>query len=399
VDKSLTVKLEDEFSHVLQIISERRSRASQFVNSEVLASAWEVGSFVSSRLKSAQWGSKTVTQLSEFIKVQKPLLKGYSRANIYNMIALYDFYSSSDFHSFLATLGSNHRLLEFVQPLAGQISNVRDVGVNSTQQDIQIFQPAAGIFDMPLTEQIPALLNLTTFTNHIEIINHCDTMEERLFYVFYAWKERLNKRELQRCFTTDRFAAFARDSHSFSKSLKTTYPQAPRLFKDEVFLDFLGLPNKHSESKLRSGIVDHVKEFILELGKDFIFIDEHHPLNVGGKVFKLDLLFFHRGLQCLVGIELKSGEFKPKDLGQLEFYLEALDRDVKRSNENPSIGILLCRDANRSVVEYALSRSLSPTMIAKYKRLLVPKEVLRKSLEDFGALLPDEEQENNANSK
>jgi len=173
--------------------------------------------------------------------------------------------------------------------------------------------------------------------------------------------------------------------------LKTTYPQALTLFKDELFLDFLGLPAKHSEKKLRTGIVAHMKEFILELGKDFIVINESYPLNVGGRIFKLDLLLFHRGLQCLVGVELKSGEFKPKDLGQLEFYLEALDRDVKHSNENPSIGILLCRETNRSVVEYALSRSLSPTMIAEYKRLLIPKDVLQKTFDEYSGLLMDKE--------
>lgn len=108
-----------------------------------------------------------------------------------------------------------------------------------------------------------------------------------------------------------------------------------------------------------------------------------YPLEVGGEIYKIDLLFFHRGLQCLVACELKSTAFKPSYMGQLEFYLEALDRDVKRSNENPSIGILLCESSKRQVVEYALSRSLSPTMIAEYKRLLIPKDILQRSLDEF----------------
>jgi predicted nuclease of restriction endonuclease-like (RecB) superfamily len=138
-------------------------------------------------------------------------------------------------------------------------------------------------------------------------------MEERIFYVLYAWRERLNKNELLRCIKTDTFSALA-DSKSFSKGLIATYPQVAVLFKDEVFVDFLGLPAKHSEKRLKTGILDHMKDFILELGKeDMIFIDKEYALNVGGKVFKIDLLFFHRVLQCLVGVELKANDFKPKD--------------------------------------------------------------------------------------
>ena len=132
-----------------------------------------------------------------------------------------------------------------------------------------------------------------------------------------------------------------------------------------------------------NSILDNMKDFILELGKDFLFCDKEYPLQVGNSTFKVDLLFFHRGLQCLVAIELKTGKFKPEYMGQLEFYLEALDRDVRRSNENPSIGILLCQEADHSVVEYAMSRSLSPTMITEYERLLIPKEILQRSFEDF----------------
>ena len=128
-----------------------------------------------------------------------------------------------------------------------------------------------------------------------------------------------------------------------------------------------------------------MKKFVLELGKDFIFMESEYPVKVGSSTFKIDLLFYHRGLQCLVAIELKTSKFKPEHLGQLEFYLEALDRDVKRSNENPSIGILLCPSADHSVVEYAMSRSLSPTMVTEYKRLLIPKDVIAKNLDEYCA--------------
>jgi RecB family endonuclease NucS len=177
------------------------------------------------------------------------------------------------------------------------------------------------------------------------------------------------------------------DKHNLSKGLKEIYPQSAPMLKDAVFVDFLGLPQKHSEKKLQHGILGNMKEFVLEMGKDFLFVGSEYPLQVGNSTFKVDLLFFHRGLQCLIAIELKTTKFKPEYMGQLEFYLEALDRDVRRSNENPSIGILLCQEADRSVVEYAMSRSLSPTMIAEYQRQLIPKEVLQRSLEEFTQFL------------
>ena len=168
-----------------------------------------------------------------------------------------------------------------------------------------------------------------------------------------------------------------------SKGLLGTYPNAPVMFKDTLFVDFLNLPKKHSESKLKKGLVDKMKQFVLELGKDFIFMEQEYKLNVGASTYKADLLFFHRGLQALVAVELKKTKFHPRDLGQLEFYLEALDRDVKRSNENPSIGIVLCPEADRVVVEYAMSRSMSPTMIAEYKRILIPQERMQQQLNEF----------------
>jgi predicted nuclease of restriction endonuclease-like (RecB) superfamily len=367
-----------EFQQVHGIISLHRTRALQTVNNENLLTAWEVGAYVSARLKNAAWGSKTVMQLSEYLRTQDPTLRGYGRSNIYNMVLLYDTYSSVQFAEYqeklklnefvqseTAQLGKND---EFVQSVAGQIEN------RST-----IVQTMSG--------QLPIFLNLTTLSNHFEIINACQTIEERIFYVLYSYKERLNNRELKSCLKNHTFASLTGDKHNLSKGLKEIYPQAAPMLKDTVFVDFLGLPQKHSEKRLKYSILDNMKDFVLELGKDFLFVNKEYPLQVGNSTFKVDLLFFHRGLQCLVAIELKTTKFKPEYMGQLEFYLEALDRDVRRSNENPSIGILLCREADRSVVEYAMSRSLSPTMIAEYQRQLIPKEVLQRSLEEFTGFL------------
>ena len=148
-------------------------------------------------------------------------------------------------------------------------------------------------------------------------------------------------------------------------------------------LEFLNLPEQHTETDLQKGLVAQMKSFLLELGKDFLFMGQEYRLQVGNKDFFIDLLFYHRSLQCLVAFELKTTDFMPEHLGQLNFYLEALDRDVKNQNENPSIGILLCKDKDTEVVEYALSRQLSPTLISQYERLLPNKKLLQNLFHNF----------------
>ncbi len=361
-----------QFQQVQNIIFSHRSKALQAVNNQNLLTAWEVGAFVSARLTNAAWGSKTVKQLAEYLKTQDPTLRGYSSRNIYNMVAFYEAYSSVQF----AKYQENLKLNQIVQSLTAQFE--------IEQSTIQ-FQPEL-IVQTP-SAQFPHFLNFTTLTNHFEILNACKTLEERIFYVLYSHKEQLSVRELRRCLKNNTFASLMGDKQNLSKGLKNMYPQITPMLKDTIFLDFLGLPQKHSEKRLQKSILDNMKDFVLELGKDFLFYDKEYPLQVGNSTFKIDLLFFHRGLQCLVAIELKTSKFKPEYMGQLEFYLEALDRDVRRSNENPSIGILLCQEADRSIVEYAMSRKLSPTMIAEYKRQLIPKQVLQRSLEEFTQFL------------
>ena len=160
-------------------------------------------------------------------------------------------------------------------------------------------------------------------------------------------------------------------------------PGIANKFKDSYIIDFLNLPEPHNENELQRGLVRQMKKFILELGKDFLFIGEEYKLQVGNSDFYIDLLFFHRGLQCLVAFELKVNKFKPDHLGQLNFYLEALDRDVRKANENPSIGVLLCKDKDSEVVEYALSRSLSPTLVSDYKTQLPDKKLLQQKLHEL----------------
>ena len=376
MENNIVISMEQQFGEVVDIILQHKSRASKVVNEELLLTAWHVGGYVSAKLKSEEWGSKVVTQLSEYIRSQHPDIKGYSRRSIYNMVMFYEEYSSETF----ASTVEKYLNSEFVQSLPAQIATTSitpSTGANVIVQSLpaQLVQYKNG--------PMPKILGLTTFTNHIEILCRCKSNEERLFYILYANKEHLVSRELQRCISNQTYSTLLSSKNNMSKGLLETYPNAPVMFKDTLFVDFLNLPKKHSETKLKNSLVENMKQFILELGKDFIFMDQEYKLNVGASTYKADLLFFHRGLQALVAVELKKTKFHPRDLGQLEFYLEALDRDVKRSNENPSIGIILCPEADRVVVEYAMNRSMSPTMIAEYKRILIPQERMQQQLNEF----------------
>lgn len=381
-NNKIIISMEQQFGEVIDIILQHKGRASRAVNNELLYTAWHVGGYVSAKLKSEEWGSKVVTQLSEYIRSRRPDIKGYSRRSIYNMVMFYDEYSSE---SFSATV-EKYLNSEFVQPKTAQIE-----ASLPKQGEAVIVQPRTAQFVPTASEQMPKILELTTLTNHTEILCQCKNNEERMFYILYANKEHLVKRELQRCISNQTYTALLGSKNNMSKGLLNTYPNAPIMFKDTLFVDFLNLPKRHSESKLKNSLVEHMKQFILELGKDFIFMDQEYRLNIGASTFKADLLFFHRGLQALVAVELKKTKFHPRDLGQLEFYLEALDRDVKRSNENPSIGIILCPEADRVVVEYAMSRSMSPTMIAEYKRILIPQERMQQQLNEFCNLFLNKE--------
>lgn len=378
MENNMVISMEQQFGEVIDIILQHKSRASKAVNEELLLTAWHVGGYVSAKLKNEEWGSKVVSQLSEYIRAKRPDIKGYGRSSIYNMVLFYDEYSSETF----ALTVERCLNLEFVQTTSGQIGSDQTSASTPTSTSAFVQTVSTQIVQMSFG-QMPRILELTSLSNHIEILCRCKSNEERLFYILYANKEHLTYKEMQRCISNQTYTALLGSKNNMSKGMLEAYPNAPVMFKDTLFVDFLNLPKKHSESKLKNSLVENMKQFILELGKDFIFMDQEYKLQVGSSTYKADLLFYHRGLQALVAVELKKTKFHPRDLGQLEFYLEALDRDVKRSNENPSIGIILCPEADRVVVEYAMSRSMSPTMIAEYKRILIPQERMQQQLNEF----------------
>lgn len=230
-------------------------------------------------------------------------------------------------------------------------------------------------------EFVTTLLSQISWSNHLAILAKTRTQDERHFYIKLCIEQNYSARELSRQLDSSYY-------ERYMLSKENLLPKPINGLKDNPFLDsyvieFLDLPSDYKETDLRRGLVRNMKDFILEVGKDFTFIDEEYRVHVGGGEYKIDLLFFHRGLQCLVAIELKVGEFKPEYISKMDFYLEALDRQKKRDNENPSVGIIMCASKDEEVVEYAMSRTLSPLMVAEYQLQLPDKRVLQMKLQEL----------------
>jgi predicted nuclease of restriction endonuclease-like (RecB) superfamily len=321
-------QLQPQFTEVLTLIQTAQQKVFATANQELIKLYWSIGKYISDRLTSNEWGQKTVEQLADFIQTQEPGVKGFERRNLYRMCQFYEIYPDS----------------EIVTAVRSQLS----------------------------------------WTHHRIIISRCKTEAERLFYLQLAATERYSTRELDRQINS---GIFERTQLADAKLPSPQKQTLAGVFRDSYVLDFLNLPPNHSESDLKTALVLCLKDFILELGRDFSFLGQEYRLQVGNSDFFIDLLFYHRELQSLIAFELKIDQFKPEYLGQLEFYLEALDRNIKKPHENPSIGVLLCRDKDDEIVEYALSRSLSPTVVAEYEIKLIPKEILRRKLNEFYDLL------------
>ncbi len=324
---SQDVQKQKEFSDVLKQIQQSRQKVFAHINTALIDLYWQIGQIISHKVSSEAWGKGVVSQLAAFITKQDPEIKGFSDKNLWRMKQFYETYQADEKLS-------------------------------------------------PLVRELP-------WTHNTIIFSRCKSAEEREYYVKMCIKERYSKRELERQINSSHFERTMLGNQKLSAVLREVHPNIDNALKDNYVLEFLGLPMEHKESHLQKALIQHMKQFILELGKDFIFVGEEYRLQVGNQDFFIDLLFFHRGLSALVAFELKIGKFSPEHLGQLNFYLEALDRDVKKSHENPSIGVLLCRDKDEDVVEYALSRSLSPTMVAQYELQLPDKKLIQAKLHEL----------------
>lgn len=335
---STTVIHQDDFSEITQLITSARQRAVQAVNTTLIELYWQVGQTISHKIAQAEWGDGVVAQLAEHLARTQPGLRGFTRPNLFRMRQFYETYQ-------------------------------------------------ADVIVSPLVRQLP-------WTHNLIILNQSKRPEEREFYLRLAIRERWSKRELERQFKTALFERTVLNPVKVTPLVTQIHPDALSIFKDSYLVEFLDLPESHAEADLQRGLLRRLKDFLIELGRDFCFVGSEYPLQVGGRDFALDLLFFHRGLNCLVAIELKVGRFEPEYLGKLGFYLEALDRDAKKPHEQPAIGVLLCASKDDEVVEYALSRSLSPALIAEYQTQLPDKALLQAKLHEFYLQnAPDEDAE------
>lgn len=320
----------NRFDEVIALIHSARQRAVQAVNTHLIELYWQVGGYISRKIENAEWGDAVVAQLAEHLAYTQPGLRGFTRRNLFRMRQFYETYRGD--------------------------------------------------------EKVSAVLTQLPWTHHLIIVGQSKRPEEREFYMRMAIQEKWSSRELERQFKAALFERSVTQPVRASAVLKQTRPSALEVFRDAYMVEFLDLPTGHAEADLHRGLLHRLKDFLNELGRDFCFVGSEYPVQVGGRDFALDLLFFHRGLNCLIAIELKVGRFEPEYLGKLGFYLEALDQTERKPHENPAIGVLLCASKEDEVVEFALNRSLSPALIAEYQTRLPDKELLQAKLHEFYAL-------------
>ena len=329
---ALSAAKDDEtaFDEVVGLIRAARQRAAHAVNTAVVDLYWHIGQYLHHKIEADGWAKGTVVQLAAYVARREPGRGGFSAQNLWRMRQFYQAYPAAELLS-------------------------------------------TGLRELP-------------WSSHLHILSRTKRPEEREFYLRMAAQQRWQVREVARQIDTGLFERAVLDPPKLSTALRDRQPQAEQHFRDAYQLEFLALPNPHSEADLHRGLLQNLGRFLTELGRDFCYIGSEYPVQVGGQDFALDLLFFHRGLNCLVAIELKVTAFEPEHLGKLNFYLEALDRDVRKPHENPAIGVLLCASKDSEVVEYALSRTLSPALVAQYQTQLPDKQMLAAKLHEFYAL-------------
>jgi predicted nuclease of restriction endonuclease-like (RecB) superfamily len=322
-----------EFMEILGIIHSGRSKAFEAVNVALIETYWAIGEQLSRKVSDAGWGKGVVTELANWLAAEAPDLKGFSPSNLWRMKQFYETYS--------------------------------------------------------LLPKLATLLRELSWSKHLLLLSHCKSEEEKEFYLLSATRGRWSHRELERQIKKSTFERTMLSDLKLATVSRVLPENAVGVFKDSYLLDFLDLPDTHSEADLQAGLLLNLRKFLMELGDGFAFVGEKVRVQVGNQDFELDLLFYHRDLQCLVAFELKTGRFEPEHMGKLAFYLEALDRDRKRPHENPSVGVLLCRTKDDEVVEYAMSRHLSPALVARYETQMIPKALLQKKLHEWSLLLQD----------
>ena len=317
--------LQKELKDVVSLISQARARALSNVNKELILLYWELGKRLSEKLSQVAHGDAYVDKMATSITTAFPGIKGYNRRGLYRMRQFYELYKDDAFVSTLLT----------------QIS----------------------------------------WSQHLLLMSACQTQEERHFYMKISVERHYTYRELERQINS---ALYERRTITDTLPVSKGVPTEVRAqFLDRYVFEFVDMPQAFNENNLKEALISRLGEFILELGPDFVYRGREYRVQVGNHDYFIDLLFFHRGLHCLVALEFKLGEFKPEYVGKMNLYLEALDRDHRHKDENPSVGIILCATKDDEVVQYALSRSLSPTLVAQYQLKLPDKNVLQDKMREI----------------
>ena len=350
-------------------ILQSQCRAAKAVNKEQLALYYSIGKFVSENSREGTWGTGAIETISRTLQKELPGLRGFSATSIKKMRQFYEQWS----------------MLTNQPPVAGDLQSTDDESVIKTDQLLEVIRPPmAGDLDL---QDFFAL----GFSHHNEILSQTKTLEERVFYIHKAATLSWDKYTLRDMLKADLFHHQAQMPNNFLKTLpkKQQALRAIEMFKDEYLLDYINVeelgvrdPQDIDERVIENSIVQNIKNFIMTFGKSFTYHGHQVHYDKMGHDHWIDLLFFNRELRSLVVVELKKGAFKPAYLGQLSLYLRILDDDERLPGENPSVGIILCRDADKAYVEYVLQDYNKPMGVATYK---VTQDRLRE-------LLPSEEE-------
>lgn len=323
------------FNQIIELIEKRKSNAYRKVNEEMILLYIEVGKFLYDVIESSSYGAKVIDKAAEFMKNNYPSVRGFNKRNLHRMVQFYKIYKDN--------------------------------------------------------QKVSTLLTQLSWSSNMLILSNTKTAEEREFYLNLAVKENYSVRELNRQLQSSYYQRYMLSNGNAPKHMEKVigedddFPSTRIL--DTYSLEFLDLPNEYSEKDFRKSIIKNLKNFILEIGKSFTFIGEEYRIQVGNEDFFIDLLLYNREFSCLVAFELKIGKFKPEYISKMDFYLELLDRQEKKNNENPSVGIILCASKDDEVVKYAMSRSISPTLVADYKLKLIDKKMLENKLKEISLLI------------
>lgn len=373
-NKSLNHQYNDAAEIIKTAILQTQYEASKDINRIQLGLYFGIGKFLSEKTRNAKWGTEALQTISDRLKSDLPGLRGFSATSLKKMRIFYDNWKSIIYNSSVATdefNGNNNVLIEMTN------INSNIIIIN----DIKSF-PMESFFKVP-------------FTHHILIIGMVKATEARYYYIHRTAEEHLSVEQLKKIINNDDFENRATMPNNFPQTISNSSlaRKAVMMFKDEYLLDFINIEeigerdkNCIDERVVEKQIIENIKKFIMTFGKDFAFVGNQYHLEIYGECFFPDLLFFNRDLNALVVFELKTGDFKSIYLAQLMTYLRILDDKVRKSHENPSIGIVLCRNANKDFVKYVIQDYDKPMGVATFDTLSEMPEKLQKALPDIEEL-------------